>query len=200
MNIYLASNNKGKIKEISHYFPNSKVLSESDIEKILNTKIDIIEDGKTFEENAKIKVEYIANLLKDTMEHDDIVVADDSGILIPSLPDLLGVYTKRQMKKWCDENKKTEQDFYNYISSICPMPNTCIFKVVIAVFQNGISKTYTDSLKGTLAKSCRGENGFGFDPIFEIENKTLAEMTNEEKAIINPRIKAMDHMKNDILK
>lgn len=197
MNIYLASNNKGKIKEITNLFPNSKVFSESDIENLLETKIDIEENGTTFAENANIKSQNVAALLKDKLNPEDIVIADDSGIIIPSLPNMLGVYTKRQMKKWRNENGKTEIDFYNYISSICPMPNTCIFEVVIALVKNGTCKTYTGTLEGKLAISCRGENGFGFDPIFEVNGRTLAEMTDEEKKLINPRVKAINKMQAD---
>lgn len=197
MNIYLASNNKGKIKEISNLFQNGKVFSESDIEKVLETKIDIEENGTTFAENAKIKAKNVAKLLGDKLKPEDIIIADDSGIIIPSLPDMLGVYTKRQMQKWCNENGKTEIDFYNYISSICPMPSTCIFEVVIATVSNNTCKTYTGSLEGKLATSCRGENGFGFDPIFEVQNKTLAEMTDEEKKALNPRVSAINKMKTD---
>lgn len=196
MNIYLSSNNQGKITEISKCFKEGKVFSESDVEKILGIKIDIEENGKTFEENAVIKAKYMSNLLKDILKDDDIVIADDSGIIIESMPDILGVFTKRQMLKWCNANNKNEIDFYNYISSICPEPKTCIFESVIATIRNNKCTTYIGTLKGTLAYKCRGENGFGFDPIFEINGKTIAEMTNEEKAIINPRIEAINKMKD----
>lgn len=196
MNIYLASNNKGKIAEISKCFKNSKVFSESDIENILGIKIDIEENGKTFEENAIIKAKYMERLLKDIIKDDDIIIADDSGIIIPSMPNILGVFTKRQMLKWCYENNKTETEFYNYISSVCPTPKTCIFEAVIATIKASKCSTYIGTLEGTLADNCRGENGFGFDPIFQINKKTLAEMSNDEKARINPRIDAIQKMKN----
>lgn len=196
MNIYLASNNKGKIAEISKCFKDSKVFSESDIEKLLGIKIDIEENGNTFEENAKIKANNMAKLLGNILKDEDIVIADDSGIIIESMPNILGVFTKRQMLKWCNENNKTEEDFYNYISSVCPNPKTCIFESVIATIRNDKCNTYIGKLKGTLAEKCRGENGFGFDPIFEINKITLAEMTNEEKAKINPRIEAINKMKD----
>lgn len=196
MNIYLASNNKGKITELSKCFKNSKVFSESDIEKLLGIKIDIEENGNTFEENAIIKAKYMANLLENILKEDDIVIADDSGIIIESMPNILGVFTKRQMLKWCNENNKNEIDFYNYITSICPTPKTCIFESVIATIKNNKCTTYIGTLKGTLADKCRGENGFGFDPIFEINGKTIAEMTDEEKSIINPRIEAINKMKD----
>lgn len=196
MNIYLASNNKGKIIELSKCFKESNVFSESDVEKILKIKLNIEENGNTFEENAKIKAKYMANLLKDILKEEDIVIADDSGIIIESMPDILGVYTKRQMLKWCNENSKNEIDFYNYITSVCPTPKTCIFQSVIATVRNNKCNTYIGTLKGNLANSCRGDNGFGFDPIFEINGKTLAEMTDEEKSIINPRIEAINKMKD----
>lgn len=196
MNIYLASNNKGKIIEISKCFKDSTVFSESDIEKLLGIKIDIEENGNTFEENSIIKVKHMENLLKDVLKEDDIIIADDSGIIIESLPDILGVFTKRQMLKWCNENNKNEREFYNYITSICPLPKTCIFESVIATIRNNKCNTYIGTLKGALADKCRGNNGFGFDPIFEINGKTLAEMTNEEKSILNPRIEAINKMKD----
>lgn len=199
MNIYVASNNSGKIKEISKCFPNGNIFSQTDIEKLFNIKIDIDENGKTFYDNAKIKVTAIAQILKNSIKSDDIIIADDSGIVIPSLPDMLGVYTKRQMLKWCKENaNSTEIDFYNHISSITPSPKTCIFEAVIAIITNGTFKSYTGTLKGTLAPICRGNNGFGFDPIFEYEGKTLAEMSDEEKTTLNPRIKAIGKMKLDL--
>lgn len=200
MNIYIASNNKGKIREIANCFKNTNIYSQADIEKLLNIKIDIIENGKTFEENAKLKVTYLKKLLENILKDDDIIIADDSGIIIPTLPNVLGVHTKRQMLKWCEENKNDkETDYYNYISSITPTPKICIFECVIAVISNSKIKTYKGVLEGILANSCRGNNGFGFDPIFEYNSKTLAEMSNEEKEIINPRIKAINLMKNDLL-
>lgn len=200
MNIYIASNNKGKIKEFSKCFPNNNIFSESDVEKMLNIKIDIEENGNTFEENAIIKAKTLSNILGDKLNKDDVIIADDSGITIPSLPNLLGVYTKRQMKEWCKNKKNsvTEKDFYNYISKITPSPKTCIFETVIAIITNNKCKTYTGKLEGNLAKECRGTNGFGFDPIFEYNNKTLAEMTDKEKELINIRVHAIKHMLNEL--
>lgn len=202
MSIYIASNNEGKIKQIASCFPNSKILSINDIEKLLNIKINIEENGTTFKENALIKVKYLSNILSNLIKKDDIIIADDSGITIPSLPNMLGVYTKRQMKEWCKKqtSKSTEIDFYNHISQITPEPKACIFEAVIAIIKNNQCKTFSSKLQGTLANKCRGTNGFGFDPIFEYNNKTLAEMTNKEREIINIRSQAIQKLLNDIKK
>ena len=202
MNIYIASNNEGKIKQIASCFPTSNIFSINDIEKFLNVKINIKENGETFEENSIIKVKYLSKLLTNLLRKDDIIIADDSGITIPSLPNILGVYTKRQMKEWCDNKNSniTEIDFYNHISQITPKPKTCIFEIVIAIIKNNECKTYSSKLKGTLANECRGKNGFGFDPIFEYNNKTLAEMTDKEKEKINIRAQTIHKLLKDFKK
>ncbi len=201
MNIYIASNNKGKINEIKSFFPNSNIISQDEISTMLNKEIDTEETGKTFEENAILKVKGLFLYLKDIIKKNDIILADDSGIIVPSLPNLLGVYTKRQMEKWCNENNKTQIDFYNYISLIAN-PKTCFFESVIACYKNGKIDTFKGRIEGNLAAFCRGDNGFGFDPIFEISGKTLAELSSEEKAKINPRIIALklaqERIKKDI--
>ncbi len=200
MNIYIASNNQGKLQELSKCFPKYTILSQSNIENFLKIKININENGKTFSENAIIKVKALKSVLHDYLKKEDIIIADDSGILIPSLPGFLGVYTKRQMEEWCKRQNGpvTENDFYNCISSITPLPNICIFEVSIAVITYNNCKTYTQKLEGTLAKKCRGNNGFGFDPIFEINHKTLAEMSSYEKSLLNPRIQAIKKLKKDL--
>lgn len=98
--IVLASNNKGKINEIKKVFKNYDVLSISDMEKILNKKLIVTENGDTFRKNALEKATTLYNQIGDEY----LCVGDDSGISIDILNGFPGVYTAR----WLDKDDHTK--------------------------------------------------------------------------------------------
>ena len=183
--IVLASNNKGKINEIKKVFKNYDVLSISDMEKILNKKLIVTENGDTFRKNALEKATTLYNQIGDEY----LCVGDDSGISIDILNGFPGVYTAR----WLDKDDHTKNlELLKKLKGVLKEKRTCHYTTVIALKGKNIIKTFEYTLDGVISDSPRGENGFGFDEIFELSNGlTLSEIKMEEKVKISPRKKAL---------
>ena len=187
--IILATNNKGKVKEIK------EILKNEDIKtlKEMNINIEIEETGETFETNALIKARKIYSLTNTAC------IADDSGICIEELDGFPGVKTAR----FLGENA-TQEDRNNYLikrlEGIPKAKRTVQFITCIAYIDSqGNEKIYKGILSGYLAEAPRGNNGFGFDEIFELEDgRTLAELETEEKNNISSRKIALKKLAQDI--
>lgn len=194
MKIYLASNNKGKVEEIKKFFSNAEIITPNSLMEFQEPE----ENGKSFEENSMIKAKTLHWFIKDKMKKGDIIISDDSGIIIPVLgDDKLGVHTKRQMLNWISENKCEEREFWKHIVNIAGEKTKAKFLAVISVIDYEEKEyLYKYSLDGNITFP-RGTNGFGFDSIFEYEGKTLAERTMEEKERINPRVQALREVIKD---
>ena len=178
--LLFASSNKGKIKEVKDIL-NINILSLNDIEK----KIKIDENGNTFIENATIKA-------KKVFKQTNIpTIADDSGLEIPSLNNFPGVKTHRFLKGTDNDRNKEILKMMENIND-----RTCYFVCSIAYFNGNNLETFEYRLKGTIAKTIKDGNGFGFDSIFLYKEKYLSEMTLEEKNNISPRKKALIMLKN----
>lgn len=185
--IIIATNNEGKIKEIKTILKGIKIKTFK--EEGIN--IDIDEDCGTFEGNAIKKARAITDLTKKAC------LADDSGLCIEKFDGWPGVKTAR----FLGENA-TQEDRNNEI--LKKLKNEENRK---AQFVSCIALSLTDGrniivrkeLEGKIAKTKRGENGFGFDEIFEIESgKTLAEISQEEKNEISSRKKALQEISKKI--
>ncbi len=188
MKIYMASSNKGKIKEVESFFSQAEVIPLKNVKGFKEPE----ENGTTFKENSLIKAKALYNFICSKMEDGDLVLADDSGIIVPALgKDRLGVYTKRQMIAWTSKTGFTERDFWRKIVDEAGEGEEALFTAVISVIEkDGETSYYEATLKGTLTYPS-GNNGFGFDPIFMFEGKSLAGRTMEEKQMVNPRAKAL---------
>ena len=189
--IIVASNNKGKINEIQEIFGDYfKIVSIKDI----GVEIDIEEDGKTFEENAIKKCKIISEKIGD----ERFVIADDSGLEVEALDGFPGVLTKR----WFDgTDRERNLALISKLNEVSMENRRASFVTAIAIanFQNVYSEL--GILKGNLSKEPRGNNGFGFDEIFELENgKTLAELTDLEKNKISARRIALEKIRKSIIK
>lgn len=177
--IVVASKNEHKIIEISNILSplGYKVLSLFDFDDFP----EIIEDGKSFKENAFIKAKTLALYLNKT------VIADDSGLEVFALNNEPGIYSARYAgnnKSYRDNNElllKNLKDIDNrkarFVTSMCVY---YIDKDPVFV---------EDYLYGEISEEYVGENGFGYDPIFRVTslNKNLAELTLEEKNRISHR-------------
>lgn len=190
--ITLASNNKEKLREIKNILSkyNIKVISQ----KEAGYDIDVEETGKTFEENAILKAETIFKKLKKP------VISDDGGLEIDVLNGEPGVYSKR----YAGENA-TDEDRINKIlrkmKDIEYKNRTARFICAICfINQNGEKHIFKESCEGIIINNPRGENGFGYDSIFLYEEKTFAEMTEEEKDKVSHRGKALESLANYIEK
>lgn len=145
------------------------------------------ENGKTFQDNAFIKAKEAASFCN------EMVLADDSGLIIDALPHILGVHSARFKKKKTypkkcaiilKKMKNIKKRTARFVCTLC-----LITKEKEVYYFEGVCE-------GTIALSYQGENGFGYDPIF-IPNgfkQTFAEMTEEEKNQISHRKKATDQL------
>lgn len=184
MKIIVASGNKGKIREIKSYFQNREVVAYSE----LIEPFEIEETGRTFKQNAIIKAGEIYKKLPG-----NIVLADDSGISVPALGGIPGIYSARFAGK-----NATDRDN--------------LYKLIEELKKNGIKKTpafYTAAvalatpygvftshgfMHGEVIDGAKGDKGFGYDPMF-IPNgfdKTLGELDEEIKKEISHRSKALN--------
>ncbi len=188
MNIIIASNNKGKIKEFKKILEplGYNVFSQSEA----GVNIEVEETGTTFEENAKLKARAIYNL-KHTA-----VLADDSGIVVDYLNGEPGIYSARYMGLQTDEERrrcvlykmkdaKKEDRTARYVCCIC------------YIEENGKENIVNGIWEGIVADKEYGENGFGYDPIFmpNGSDKTVAQMLPEEKNTISHRAMAIQKLK-----
>ena len=175
MQILLASNNKNKHKELSKIFQESG----SKYTLIVNKDIpDVIEDKNTIEENAKKKAEECYEIFKSP------IISDDSGLFVDALDGRPGVHSKR----YAGLNSTDVENNQKLISELKTADNlSAFFKTVLCYFDGLNFLTSEGVLKGKIILDPRGKNGFGYDPIFDVNGKTLAEMTLEEKSNISHR-------------
>lgn len=184
--LVVASNNNGKIKEIKEIFTDYDILSISEMEKKLGKKIIVTENQMTFSENAREKV----NCLYQEIGDDYICIGDDSGISIDVLDGFPGVHTARWMN--ADDHMKN-LELLKRLENVLKNRRQCHYTTVIAIKGKEIDKIFEYTLDGIISLNVRGNNGFGFDEIFELPNgKTLAEITMKEKLELSPRRKALD--------
>lgn len=184
--LVVASNNNGKIKEIKEIFTDYDILSISEMEKKLGKKIIVTENQMTFSENAREKV----NCLYQEIGDDYICIGDDSGISIDALDGFPGVHTARWMN--ADDHMKN-LELLKRLENVPKNRRQCHYTTVIAIKGKEIDKIFEYTLDGIISLNVRGNNGLGFDEIFELPNgKTLAEITMKEKLELSPRRKALD--------
>ncbi len=185
MKIVLASSNKGKIEEIKNFFKDFEVIPYTEI----IDKIEIEENGKTFKENAQKKAKEIYEKVK---SDDIIVLSDDSGISVPILNNAPGIYSAR----FAGENA-SDKDNLNKLISLLKEKNIkkteAFYTCAIALATKyGIFTTH-GWLYGDVIDEAKGENGFGYDPMFIPKgyDKTVGELKKEEKDKFSHRIKAL---------
>ena len=178
MKIVLASSNEHKVKEIN------AIVSGLGIEFILPPEgFDPIEDGDTFEENSLIKAQAAWELGKTW------TLADDSGLCIDALNGAPGIHSARYAdtpQARIDRVLKEMQGIEN---------RSARFKCCMTLInpQGEVAFSYTGICEGSIIDCQRGVNGFGYDPIFLLEgsDKTMAELSEEEKNQVSHRGKAL---------
>ena len=155
---------------------------------------EIVENGKTFAENALIKAKALAGMTK------KIVLADDSGLEVDALNGEPGVYSARYMGEDTSYRIKN-QSLVDRLEGVPVEKRTARFVCVIAAaFPDGTVCTTKGTIEGKIGYEARGENGFGYDPIFYLPDmsRTTAELSPEEKNAVSHRGKALAAMKEQI--
>lgn len=180
MQLVFASNNKNKILEIQSMLPESiKILSLEDIGCIE----DIPETADTIEGNAILKANYV------TQKYGFDCFADDTGLEVNSLDGEPGVYSAR----YAGEQRNADDNMNQLLDSLLHKTNRkAQFKTVIALNLNGEQELFTGIVKGEITLEKTGNQGFGYDPIFQPEgfSETFAQLPLEMKNKIGHRGKA----------
>ncbi len=190
--VIFATGNEGKMKEIR------EILGDLDIEllslKDAGITADIEENGSTFEENAIIKAKAISQLTG------EIVLADDSGLEIDYLNKEPGIYSARYMGEDTSYHIKNS-NLIQRLEGVPDQQRTARFVCAIAAaFPDGTVKTVRASMEGRIGYEEKGENGFGYDPIFYLPEYgcSSAEISMEEKNKISHRGKALRAIKDEL--
>lgn len=190
--VLIATNNAGKAKDFETLFRplGIQVLTLNDIEG----DIDVDETGDTFEANAILKAETVARLLG------KIVIADDSGLEIDALGGSPGVYSARYAG--AEKNDEANIDkALNELERASTDDRSARFRCVLAIAGPGLkTETFSGSCEGLIHTKRQGSNGFGYDPIFFVPalNRTMAELSAEEKNEISHRGAALTQLKSKL--
>jgi len=177
--IVLATTNKGKTREIQELLQGFPIIIKNLAD--FGPIPEVIEDGKTFDDNAYKKASFTARVLGYP------AMADDSGICVQALDGAPGVYSARYAGKNAtdaDNVKKMLDDLKSHEN------RNAAFKCVISIaVPTGAALTYEGECKGVIIDKPIGDNGFGYDPLFFYPklNKTFAQLTIEEKGRVSHR-------------
>ena len=185
MKLVLASQNKGKLKEMQ------AILGELGIEVVLQSElglaVDVEETGTTFAENATLKA-------KAVMEASGLpAIADDSGLCVDWLQGAPGIYSARY--GGVDSDEERNQLLLNNMKGA--LDRSAPFHAdIVCCFPNGDILNTAGDIFGTIAYAPNGEGGFGYDPIFFVPSlrKTLAQVPAEDKNAISHRGNALRAM------
>lgn len=185
--IVMASGNKEKIREAQEILKDYEIIPINEI----GINIDVVEDQDTFEGNAIKKAEIIARKLDGKM-----CLADDSGIQIEYLNGFPGVNTKR----WHNgTDRERNLAIIEKLKGVTKENRKVKFVTIMAISDGKNTIFATGVIDGYIAENPRGENGFGFDEIFELEDgRTLAEISAEEKNQISARRRALELLINKL--
>ena len=184
MRLILASNNRHKLEEFG------RVLRPLGIEVISQSgagiQLEVEETGETFEENARLKAEAIFELTHTP------VVADDSGLEVDALDNAPGVFSARYGGEGL-----TDTDRYNkLLEALTDVPDekrgarfVCVLHYIDAA---GRHYSLRGECPGMIGYAPRGENGFGYDPVFMVGEKSFSELSPAEKDAVSHRGRALE--------
>ena len=192
--IVFATGNKNKVREIQ------QIMKDFDIPVITmkeaGADVEVDENGSTFEENALIKAKAVWNVCG------GLVLSDDSGLEIDALNKEPGIYSSRYLGEDTSYHKKNGS-LIKRLEGVPDEKRTARFVcAVAAVFPDGSEKVVRGIMEGRIGYEEKGENGFGYDPIFILPEygKTTAELPPEVKNEESHRGKALRMMKEEIEK
>lgn len=186
MKLVFATHNDHKLKEVQQLLPESiELLSLKDIQ----CYDEIPETGKTLEENAKIKADFV------TQTYGLDCFSDDTGLLVDALNGNPGVYSAR----YAGEQKNAKDNMAKMLKEMEGEKNrNARFKTIIHLNLQGQSHTFNGIVKGTITTKEHGSGGFGYDPIFKPEGftQTFGELPPETKNAISHRGRAIEKLAN----
>jgi len=200
--IIFATGNEGKMREVRAILQDTEAQIFS--MKEAGIDLDIEENGTTFEENALIKARAAAQALAGKKEFatDCVVLADDSGLEIDCLGGEPGIYSARYLGEETPFDVKS-RDFLRRLEGVADKERTARFVCAIAaVWPDGEEVTTLGTVEGRIGHALKGDNGFGYDPIFYLPEYglTAAELPDEEKNRVSHRSRALEQMKPELMK
>ena len=187
MKIIIATHNKHKLQEMS------RILSPMGYEVVTDRDLgieltDAEENGKTFLDNARIKAE------SGCKESGLPCIADDSGLCVDALDGAPGVFSARYSGVHGDDDGNNRK-LLSELDGVPTEKRTAHFACAICVsFPDGSEVTATGKCEGYIGYEKKGTNGFGYDPLFMVGDRSLAEMTAEEKDAISHRGNALKEL------
>lgn len=187
MELWIATGNKGKLSEyklLLRELADLKVFSQGDIPSFTPRP----EDGKTFEDNARIKAKTLR-----AVKNNVWVLGEDAGLVVEGLNGLPGIHSARYAGPRASDSENVSKLLK--MTALKPMPNRNAKFVCTAVVYTptGEEWVFTGEMKGTLATKPAGLHGFGYDPVFipEGQDKTLAELGDGFKTQHSHRAQAL---------
>ena len=187
MKIIIATHNKHKLAEMS------RILSPMGYEVVTDTDLgielsDVEENGETFLDNARIKAE------SGCKESGLPCIADDSGLCVDALDGAPGVFSARYSGVHGDDEGNNRK-LLKELEGVPTEKRTAHFACAICVsFPDGSEVTAEGKCEGYIGYEKKGANGFGYDPLFMVGDRSLAEMTAEEKDAISHRGNALKEL------
>lgn len=182
MKIIAATKNKNKLREFGDILNGFEIISQEDA----GVDIDVEETGTTFEENSMLKAKAIFDATGIT------AIADDSGLCVDALGGEPGVYSARYGGEGYDDSGRVQLLLKN-MQNVPDDKRTARFVCAITLVGADGVITARGECEGKIDYEPKGENGFGYDPVFFVEKygKTMAEVSPEEKNAISHRGKAL---------
>ena len=193
MKIILATKNEGKIKEFEKLTEGMNIEVLSILDNI--DFPDVVEDGKTFEENSAKKAKEIA-------EYTGIItVSDDSGLCVDMLNGEPGIYSARYSGENATDESNMEKLLKNLSNTEKKKRKAYFVSVVSIAFPDESVKSFRGETEGEILFQKEGNNGFGYDPIFYSYDlkKSFGNATPEEKKSVSHRGRAFQKLKKEVL-
>ncbi|MBF0320189.1 MAG: RdgB/HAM1 family non-canonical purine NTP pyrophosphatase [Nitrospirae bacterium] len=194
MNLYLATKNQGKVREINSLFTGTGIVFSS--AAVIMGKV--VEDGDTYHKNAFAKAMAVYEKMPDP------VVAEDSGLEVDALEGAPGVYSARFAAQSDDDNATDEENINELLDFMQDVPKemrTAKYVSVFCLIMGGTTMFFDGEVTGSIIDTPRGTSGFGYDPVF-IPNgydKTFAELGDDVKNKISHRAMAARKLRDYLL-
>lgn len=191
MQLILATNNQNKLREIREMLAGTSLTVVS--QKEAGIVLEVEENGTTFAENAKLKAKAIYDM---TAAKGDAcyVLADDSGLCVDALDGAPGVYSHR----FAGENAADADRCEKLLSLLKDVPaeqrGAYFACAMCLIAPDGKEYAVEGRVVGSIGYAPRGENGFGYDPVFEIDGRSFAEFSAEEKNAVSHRKRALEQV------
>lgn len=184
MKLVVATNNQGKVRELK------KLLEPLGFEPVSlkdeGIEIEVIEDGETFAENARIKAEAIHEIVKCP------VIADDSGLEIDFLGGAPGIYSARYAGENATDAERMEKVLAELGGADESLRTARFVCALYCILDDEMQYSVLGTCDGMIGNEPVGENGFGYDPIFVLpDGRTMAQLDESEKNEISHRANAL---------